>query len=59
MPEELSADWLYAELVSQWSQLVPDLDNSTVTRAAYYSVLVRPGFRIISFNSMFGYSSNA
>ncbi|XP_050724934.1 sphingomyelin phosphodiesterase-like [Eriocheir sinensis] len=59
VPEDLSADWLYGELVSQWSQMVPDLDNSTVTRGAYYSVLVRPGFRIISFNSMFGYSSNA
>nr|XP_045588555.1 sphingomyelin phosphodiesterase-like [Procambarus clarkii] len=57
-PEELSADWLYQELARQWSRLVPQLDNSTVTRAAYYSVLLQPGFRIISFNSMFGYSSN-
>ncbi|KAK4313929.1 hypothetical protein Pmani_014760 [Petrolisthes manimaculis] len=55
---DMSADWLYAELAQQWSHLVPDLDNSTVSRAAYYSVLIKPGFRLISFNTMFGYAAN-
>lgn len=57
-PEELSADWLFSELSKQWSLLVPHLDNSTVRRAAYYSVLLKEDLRIISFNSMYGYSSN-
>ncbi|XP_063872462.1 sphingomyelin phosphodiesterase-like [Scylla paramamosain] len=57
-PEQFAADWLYEGLASQWSSLVPDLDLTTVKHAAYYSVLLRPGFRIISFNSMFGYSNN-
>ncbi|KAK3858597.1 hypothetical protein Pcinc_035220, partial [Petrolisthes cinctipes] len=55
---DMSADWLYAELAQQWSHLLPDLDNSTVNKAAYYSVLIKPGFRLISFNTMFGYSAN-
>lgn len=58
VPEEFAADWLYEELASQWKNLVPDLDVTTVQRAAYYSVLLQPGFRIISFNTLFGYSAN-
>ncbi|KAG0712404.1 Sphingomyelin phosphodiesterase [Chionoecetes opilio] len=57
-PDGLAADWLYEELASQWESLVPHLNTSTVRHAAYYSVLLKPGFRIISFNSMFGYASN-
>ncbi|KAG7158226.1 Sphingomyelin phosphodiesterase-like 1 [Homarus americanus] len=57
-PQDLAATWLYQGLIEQWSHLVPHLDNSTVMRGAYYSVLVKPGFRIISFNTMFGYATN-
>nr|XP_027229241.1 sphingomyelin phosphodiesterase-like [Penaeus vannamei] len=57
-PEELSADWLYEELAAQWAHLIPSFNDSTVLHAGYYSVLIKPGFRVISFNSMFGYGSN-
>ncbi|KAK7063315.1 Sphingomyelin phosphodiesterase [Halocaridina rubra] len=57
-PEELSAEWLYEAMVDQWSRIVPGMDNATVLYGGFYSVLLKPAFRIISINSMFGYSSN-
>ncbi|KAK7081097.1 Sphingomyelin phosphodiesterase [Halocaridina rubra] len=58
-PAELAADWLYQTFLEEWLQIVPQgLDNSTVLHAGYYSILFKPGFRIISVNSMFGYTAN-
>ncbi|KAK7063316.1 Sphingomyelin phosphodiesterase [Halocaridina rubra] len=57
-PAELTNGWLYEEITAQWSRVVPGLENGTVLYGGYYSVLLKPGFRIISLNSMFGYSSN-
>ncbi|KAK7063318.1 Sphingomyelin phosphodiesterase, partial [Halocaridina rubra] len=57
-PPELANGWLYEEITAQWSHVVPGLDNATVLYAGYYSVPLKPGFRIITLNSMFGYSSN-
>ncbi|XP_064099759.1 sphingomyelin phosphodiesterase-like isoform X2 [Macrobrachium nipponense] len=57
-PEEFSADWLYGALANQWEKVIPGLDVSTVLYGGFYSVPVKPGFRIISVNSMFGYTIN-
>ncbi|XP_037036162.1 sphingomyelin phosphodiesterase isoform X3 [Bradysia coprophila] len=45
-----SISWLYDELDVQWRNWLPSSVSHTVRRGAFYSVLVRPGFRIISLN---------
>ncbi|RZF32884.1 hypothetical protein LSTR_LSTR004275 [Laodelphax striatellus] len=47
---DFSITWLYDELDTQWRQWLPASVSRTVRRGAFYSVLVRPGFRIISLN---------
>uniref|UniRef100_A0A1B6CHV1 Saposin B-type domain-containing protein n=1 Tax=Clastoptera arizonana TaxID=38151 RepID=A0A1B6CHV1_9HEMI len=47
---DYSIEWLYDELDKQWHQWLPSSVSRTVRRGAFYSVLVRPGFRIISLN---------
>ncbi|XP_018912872.1 sphingomyelin phosphodiesterase isoform X2 [Bemisia tabaci] len=49
-PSEFSIHWLYTELDNQWRQWLPASVSRTVRRGAFYSVLVRPGFRVISVN---------
>ncbi|XP_050322957.1 sphingomyelin phosphodiesterase isoform X1 [Bactrocera neohumeralis] len=47
---DISISWLYDELDVQWRRWLPQSVSHTVRRGAFYSVLVRPGFRIISLN---------
>ncbi|CAB3240613.1 unnamed protein product [Arctia plantaginis] len=47
---ELNIAWLYDALDEQWRRWLPAGVSHTVRRGAFYSVLVRPGFRIISLN---------
>ncbi|XP_050717172.1 sphingomyelin phosphodiesterase-like isoform X1 [Eriocheir sinensis] len=42
--------WLYEELEYQWLRWLPQESSPTIRKGAFYSVLVRPGFRIISLN---------
>lgn len=46
----VSISWLYDELDVQWRKWLPSSVSNTVRRGAFYSVLVRPGFRLISLN---------
>ncbi|XP_034937352.1 sphingomyelin phosphodiesterase-like isoform X4 [Chelonus insularis] len=48
--DDSSISWLYNELDKQWRRWLPAGVSHTVRRGAFYSVLVRPGFRIISVN---------
>jgi len=50
VPEENSISWLYDELDEHWRRWLPAGVSHTVRRGAFYSVLVRPGFRILSVN---------
>uniref|UniRef100_A0A8D8RQQ1 Sphingomyelin phosphodiesterase n=1 Tax=Cacopsylla melanoneura TaxID=428564 RepID=A0A8D8RQQ1_9HEMI len=50
VPKEYAISWLYDALDSHWRQWLPASTSRTVRRGAFYSVLVRPGFRIISLN---------
>ncbi|KAJ8940102.1 hypothetical protein NQ318_016018 [Aromia moschata] len=45
-----SISWLYDELDVQWKKWLPSSVSNTVRRGAFYSVLIRPGFRLISLN---------
>ncbi|XP_011305839.1 sphingomyelin phosphodiesterase [Fopius arisanus] len=50
-PSEYNIFWLYDELDKQWQRWLPRGASGTVKRGAFYSVLVRPAFRIISVNT--------
>ncbi|KAI5755410.1 hypothetical protein M8J77_016576 [Diaphorina citri] len=50
VPKEYAISWLYDALDTQWRKWLPASTSRTVRRGAFYSVLVRPGFRIISLN---------
>ncbi|XP_043197858.1 sphingomyelin phosphodiesterase-like isoform X2 [Amphibalanus amphitrite] len=45
-----SVSWLYDELDKEWRRWLPEQTSATVRRGAFYSVLVKPGFRIVSLN---------
>ncbi|XP_037078854.1 sphingomyelin phosphodiesterase-like [Pollicipes pollicipes] len=45
-----SVSWLYDELDREWRRWLPHQTSATVRRGAFYSVLVKPGFRIVSLN---------
>lgn len=47
---DASISWLYDELDVLWRRWLPASVSHTIRRGAFYSVLVRPGFRIISLN---------
>ncbi|KAK0079856.1 hypothetical protein PV325_000728, partial [Microctonus aethiopoides] len=49
-PEEYRPSWLYDELNEQWKRWLPDSTSNTIRRGAFYSVLIRPNFRIVSIN---------
>ncbi|KAI5640562.1 calcineurin-like phosphoesterase domain-containing protein [Phthorimaea operculella] len=49
-PPDSNIAWLYDELDTLWRRWLPTEVSHTVRRGAFYSVLVRPGFRIISLN---------
>ncbi|KAL1505786.1 hypothetical protein ABEB36_005267 [Hypothenemus hampei] len=46
-----SVQWLYHEITNSWSQWLPSTTEQTVSHGAFYSVLLRPGFRLISLNT--------
>lgn len=48
--DEFKIDWLYDDLAEKWSHWLPEKSLSLVRRGAFYSTLVRPGFRIVSLN---------
>lgn len=45
-----SINWLYSALRKAWSPWLPDDALDTVSQSGYYTVLVKPKFRIISLN---------
>ncbi|XP_031847161.1 sphingomyelin phosphodiesterase isoform X1 [Nomia melanderi] len=49
-PKDSSISWLYDALDKHWRRWLPAGVSHTVRRGAFYSVLVRPGFRILSVN---------
>ncbi|XP_054719255.1 sphingomyelin phosphodiesterase-like [Uloborus diversus] len=52
-----SISWLYNEVAKAWSPWLPD-SSFTLKLGAYYSVLVNPGFRIVSINMNYCNSLN-
>ncbi|XP_068906860.1 sphingomyelin phosphodiesterase-like [Tenebrio molitor] len=46
-----SISWLYTRVADYWRKWLPASVGNTVLHGGFYSVLVRPGFRIISLNT--------
>lgn len=49
---------LYNSITEIWSKWLPESSLETVRIGGYYTVLVRPGFRIIALNNNEGYTYN-
>ncbi|KAG5672942.1 hypothetical protein PVAND_003029 [Polypedilum vanderplanki] len=47
----LSVQWLYDYTATAWSSWLPAAAQATIRRGGYYTVLHRPGFRIIALNN--------
>lgn len=58
VPERFSTEWLYTFLADEWAQWLPESELATVRAGGYYTVLVRPGFRIITINNNDCYTFN-
>jgi sphingomyelin phosphodiesterase len=56
--QDQTIDWLYNELMSHWSKWLPPDTNVTIMHGGFYSVLIRPKFRIISINTNYCHAFN-
>lgn len=54
--EERSIKWLYDEIQAEWQKWLPEEVISSVVHGGFYSVLLRPGFRIVSINTNYCHS---
>lgn len=57
-PESMSAQWLYDYSAEAWAQWLPDDALETVRIGGYYTILVRPGFRVVALNNNECYTYN-
>nr|CAI5868114.1 unnamed protein product [Callosobruchus analis] len=56
--DALSTKWIFDAAWKAWSKWLPPDVEKTVRHAGYYSVLVKPGFRVIGINSNFCFVHN-
>ncbi|KAL1505482.1 hypothetical protein ABEB36_005045 [Hypothenemus hampei] len=47
----VSSQWLFDLVAEEWSKWLPSDTQTTIRKGGYYTVLVKPGFRIIALNS--------
>ncbi|XP_058792161.1 sphingomyelin phosphodiesterase-like [Phymastichus coffea] len=57
-PARRNMSWLYDQLDKDWGRWLPSDTSETIKRGAFYSVLVKPGFRIIAINSNYCSKNN-
>ncbi|XP_078571362.1 sphingomyelin phosphodiesterase-like isoform X2 [Branchiostoma floridae x Branchiostoma japonicum] len=53
-----SISWLYDALAETWTHWTPISTKGNIAKGAFYSVLVRPGLRLISINTNYCYNLN-
>ena len=46
--------WLTQTLWDAWQSFLPNSTQDTVLYAGYYTTLLEPGLRVVSFNTEFG-----
>ncbi|PSN43682.1 Sphingomyelin phosphodiesterase [Blattella germanica] len=56
--DSISTRWLYELVADEWSVWLPPETRETILQGGYYSVLVKPGFRIVGINSNLCYTLN-
>lgn len=56
--ETVSIHWLYNFMADQLQIWLPDTALETLRKNGYYTVLIRPGLRIIALNSNVCYTGN-
>ncbi|CAH1158391.1 unnamed protein product [Phyllotreta striolata] len=56
--ENHTISWLYTTLADHWRRWLPSTAGNTLLHGAFYSVLLRPGFRLISLNTNYCHSLN-
>ncbi|PNF14909.1 hypothetical protein B7P43_G04318 [Cryptotermes secundus] len=56
--KKVSTNWLYELSAELWTYWLPPETKETILQGGFYTVLVRPGFRIIALNSNLGYTAN-
>lgn len=54
----LTINWLYELVAKEWSQWLPQDAIATIQKGGYYTVLVKPGFRIIALNTNVAFTKN-
>ncbi|KAB0799319.1 hypothetical protein PPYR_07199 [Photinus pyralis] len=54
----LSTRWIFELVAEEWSRWLPKETKQTILKGGYYTVLHRPGFRIIALNSNVCYTMN-
>ena len=55
---EFSASWIYEYLGNQFSDWLPDEAKVTFSDSGFYTYELKPGFRIISINSILNLGYN-
>ncbi|XP_017783886.1 PREDICTED: uncharacterized protein LOC108567753 [Nicrophorus vespilloides] len=56
--EAISTQWVYNLIAEEWGKWLPEETKETILKGGYYTVLVKPGFRIIAINSNVCYTFN-
>lgn len=54
----VSTQWVLDLVAEEWLQWLPKETKRTIRCGGYYSVLVKPGFRIIGLNNNFSFFYN-
>lgn len=58
VPDRFSTQWLYDALADEWAKWLPASALETVRAGGYYTVLVKPGFRVVAINNNDCYTYN-
>lgn len=54
----MSNQWIFDLIAEEWMYWLPKTTVDTIKKGGYYTVLVKPGFRIIALNSNVCYVNN-
>jgi hypothetical protein len=56
--QKVSTNWLYQISAEVWSGWLPSETKETILKGGFYTVLARPGFRIVALNNNVCYHFN-